>query len=146
MKEFHGVIRVAQLDRNKRPLAQLKPADLAACLSEDLQACVCTIYGDDGQSQQAVLAKLFLLPETLYYHALEHRLELAVAGPILRNDCPPLTYRLQGKHFAVTGRCSMIPKVCGVDLYLQASYTGELGAVARQRFAFDVKKILQTYK
>jgi len=66
-----------------------------------------------------------------------------VSGPIIRNDCVPLTYRLQGKQFGVSGRCSLLPMVCGVDLYLQRSYTGVVGDIARQRFSFHLKPLLK---
>ena len=139
MKILHGLEKIAQ-----KPLNTLKPANLATLLLADLQDCVCYIYGDDGANPKTLLAALRLLPDTLNYLPLEQRLELIVAGPILRNDCVPLTYCLQGKEFSVTGRCSMIAKVCGVDLYLQSSYTGRIGDVARQRFAFDLKNIIKS--
>jgi hypothetical protein len=72
----------------------------------------------------------------------DQRIDLIVAGPILRNDCVPLIYRLQGEQFAISGRCSMIARVCGVDLYLQRSYTGVIGDIARQKFSIALKPLL----
>lgn len=106
---------------------------------EDLQDCVCTIYGNIDNDERVVLAQLRLLPESLLYEPFDRRVDFCVTGPILRDDCVPLTYQLQGKEFGISGRCSMIAKVCGVDLYLQKSYTGVVGDIARQAFSLPLK-------
>ncbi len=111
-------------------------------LLSDLRHCRCTIYGCIGDDDQIVLAELDLLPNGLEYEMFDQRIDLVVAGPILRADCVPLTYCLQGDQFSITGRCSMIARVCGVDLYLQRSYTGVVGDIARQKFAIPVKELL----
>nr|WP_305888612.1 hypothetical protein [Methylomonas sp. SURF-2] len=124
----------------------LKPADLAGLLLADLNVCECRIYGCMGEDPEILLATLYLLPDTLNYDSFDQRLDFIVAGPILRNDCVPLTYRLQGRDFGISGRCSMIARVCGVDLYLQSSYTGVIGEVARQKFSIAIKPLLQQLK
>lgn len=141
MKQFHGLDTLCQSHRG-----WLKPQDLAALLQADLQACHCRIYGCIDDDPEILLATLALLPETLNYDSFDQRLDFIVAGPIVRNDCPPLTYRLQGNDFATTGRCSMIARVCGVDLYLQNSYTAVIGDVARQKFSIAIKPLLQQLK
>jgi hypothetical protein len=108
-----------------------------------LQHCRCTIYGCIGDDDRIALAELDLLADSLEYEMFDQRIDFIVAGPILRADCVPLTYRLQGEQFAITGRCSMIYPVCGVDLYLQRNYTGMVGDIARQKFAISVKALLQ---
>lgn len=141
MKQFHGLDKLAFPHRGL-----LKITDVANWLLNDLQNCHCQIYGCIGDDDKILLATLNLLPDTLNYEAFDRRIDFIVAGPISRNDCVPLTYRLQGKDFAITGRCSMLPRVCGVDLYLQASYTGTIGDVARQKFAIAVKPLLKLIK
>ena len=141
MKQFHGLENFHQSHNGI-----LKPKDLANSLQNELQDCPCHIYGSIGDDDKILLATLSLLPDSLNYDAFDQRIDFIVAGPITRNDCVPLTYRLQGKDFAITGRCSMLPRVCGVDLYLQASYTGTIGDVARQKFSIAIKPLLKLIK
>lgn len=93
-----------------------------------------------------MLARLDLLPETLIYDAFDRRLDWSVSGPILRDDHVPLTYRMEGQVFAITGRCSVISKVCGVDLYLHRSYTCVVGDMARQRFSVSTADLADMCK
>lgn len=138
MKQFHGLVEL----RLTHP-GWLKPQGLAALLLEDLQQCQCYIYGSLADDDKILLAGLSLLPDELHYEMFDQRIDLIVAGPILRNDCVPLTYRLQGKTFGISGRCSVIPKVCGVDLYLKRSYTCVIGDIARHKFSIDIKALLK---
>jgi hypothetical protein len=116
---------------------------LAALLLKDLQQCQCHIYGSLADDDNILIAGLSLLPDELHYEMFDQRIDFIVAGPILRNDCVPLTYRLQGKTFGISGRCSVIPKVCGVDLYLKRSYTRVIGDIARHKFSIDIKALLK---
>lgn len=141
MKQFHGVDTLCSSRQG-----WLTPRDLASALLDDLQDCQCRIFGSIDDDDRILLATLNLLPESLNYDAFDQRIDFIVAGPISRNDCVPLTYRLHGKVFAITGRCSMIARVCGVDLYLQRSYTGVVGDVARQKFSIDIKALLKMQK
>jgi len=139
MRQIHGLENL----RRKQP-GLLNAQKLAELLLADLRDCRCTIYGCIGDNDRIVLAELDLLPDSLEYEMFDQRIDLIVAGPILRADCVPLTYTLRGDLFSITGRCSMIPRVCGVDLYLQHSYTGIVGGIARQKFSISVKPLLQT--
>ncbi|MCK9609099.1 MAG: hypothetical protein M0R33_21910 [Methylomonas sp.] len=141
MKQYHGLDKLCQSLQG-----WVKPRDLATALLADLQDCRCRIFGCIGEDDKILLATLHLLPDDLRYEMFDQRIDLIVAGPILRNDCVPLTYRLQGRAFAITGRCSMIAKVCGVDLYLQRSYTGVIGDIARQKFSIDINALLKSQK
>ncbi|MGR8929915.1 MAG: hypothetical protein ACU836_04680 [Gammaproteobacteria bacterium] len=141
MKQFHGLEKFRQT-----PSRIAKIADLANWLLNDLQQCQCQIYGCIGNDDKILLATLKLIPDSLNYECFDQRIDFIVAGPIVGNDCVPLTYRLQGEDFAITGRCSMIARVCGVDLYLQASYTGIIGDVARQKFSIAIKPLLKLIK
>jgi hypothetical protein len=137
MRQINGLENL----RRQHP-GRLNTQKLAELLLADLCHCRCTIYGNIGDDDKIALAELDLLPDSLEYEMFDQRIDFVVAGPILRADCVPLTYRLQGEQFSITGRCSMIPKVCGVDLYLQHSYTGIVGDIARQKFAIPVKPLL----
>ncbi len=138
MKQIHGLEKLCESVR--RPVIA---SQLAQALLDDLQHCRCLIYGCIGDDEQIVLAELPLLPETLNYEMFDQRIDFNVAGPILRDDCVPLTYRLSGDKFSITGRCSMIARVCGVDLYLHSSYTGVVGDIARQRFSITLSALVK---
>jgi len=115
---------------------------LAEILLLDLRQCRCYIYGNgEDEEKNVLLAELALLPETLVYDNFDQRIDFVVCGPILRADQAPLTYRLQTESLAICGRCSVIPRVCGVDLYLQHSYTCVVGDIASQKFAIPVKPL-----
>jgi len=138
MRQIHGLQKIHQQHPER-----LNAQKLAEILLLDLQQCSNSIYGCMGNDDKILLAKQHLQPETLVYDRFEQRLDLSVAGIIIRNDCVPLTYSLQGELFGITGRCSMIAKVCGVDLYLAPSYTGIIGDKASQKFSFALKSLLQ---
>ncbi|OQW68873.1 MAG: hypothetical protein BVN35_19695 [Proteobacteria bacterium ST_bin11] len=137
MRRIHGLEKLIEQQSGR-----LNAQKLAELLLTDLRACCCSIYGTIGDDDRVLLAELDLLPDSLTYEMFDQRIDLIVAGPILRNDCVPLIYRLQGEQFAISGRCSMIARVCGVDLYLQRSYTGVIGDIARQKFSIALKPLL----
>ena len=141
MKQFHGLETLTQFHPGK-----ISPHALANLLLNDLRHCQCSIYGCLGDDDKILLAKLSLIPDSLEYEMFDQRIDLILSGTILRNDCVPLTYRLQGTDFGISGRCSMIARVCGVDLYLQASYTGIIGDMARQKFSIAIKPLLKLIK
>lgn len=120
---------------------RLNIKSLAEMLMEDLQDCHCFIYGRDGDDPQ-LLADLPLLKGSLEYEMFDQRIDLILLGEILRNDCVPLTYRLQGRQVSISGRCSMLPQVCGVDWYLGKGYSGRVGGDVRLRFKVSVKDVL----
>lgn len=141
MKRFHGLAQLGQRLEGKS-----NGHFLAELLMQDLQQAQCRIFGSIAAGDQILLATLSLLTDSVNYDSFDQRLDFTVAGPILRNDCVPLTYRLQGGAFGISGRCSMIARVCGVDLYLQRSYTGIVGDMARQKFSIAIKPLLQQIK
>jgi len=141
MKRFYGL---ENLDLSHH--GSLRTSTLGQWLTHDLQQCQCHIYGCIADDDTILLATLSLVPDSLVYDTFDQRLDFVVAGPILRNDCVPLTYRMQGNQFAISGRCSMISKVCGVDLYLHGSYTGSIGDEARQYFSVSIKPLLKLIK
>ncbi len=125
------------------PIRRLSTTALAAWLAEDLQQAQCLIYGRNLSEDAVALAQLQLQAKSWLYHPIEQRIDFIVEGYIFRNDYLPLIYYLQGQKFSVSGRCSMIGKVCGVDLYLSASYTGEVGDFVQQRFSLPLKQLLK---
>ncbi len=118
---------------------------LAEMLLQDLDNCRLTINGAMHE-QPVVLAELGAQTEGIVYEPFDKRIDLMLEGRILRDDCPPLTYCLQGKRFRISGRCSMIPKVCGVDLYLSHSYSGKRGDVVRQKMKIYLAEVMQALK
>lgn len=115
---------------------------LAEWLMEDLQDCHCCIYGQlDGES--LLLADLPLQKGSLEYEMFDQRIDLVLYGEILRDDCVPLTYQLKGENIEISGRCSMLPQVCGVDWYLGKGYSGKTGDFARLRFKVSVKEAMK---
>ena len=141
MKQYHGLEHwLVQHNAHSERMS------LATWLLDDLQTCHCDIYSHQGEDDQILLARLSVLQSSLEYEAFDQRIDFVVMGPILRNDCVPLTYRLQGKVFAISGRCSILGKICGVDLYLQSTYSNQVGDIARHKFAIPIKSLLQTLK
>jgi hypothetical protein len=46
----------------------------------------------------------------------------------------------------VTGRCSIIARVCGVDLYMCNNYSEQIGDTVRQRFSLSIPALLKRIK
>jgi len=116
---------------------------LSALLLEDLKNCHCVIMGSTVEDQKIVLAKLSLVPDTLIYEMFDQRIGFDVIGPILVENSPALTYKVDGKYYGFWGRCSTIPQVCGVDLYLSHSYTGKAGDIAKQKLTVSVASLIK---
>lgn len=116
---------------------------LSQLLLTDLQACYCDIFGKTDDDLPILLAKLDIIPDSLYYEMFDQRIDFTVAGIIMSNQSVPLTYKVHGEKYSFHGRCSTILKVCGVDLYLSKSYTEKIGESARQPFSISVKKLLK---
>ncbi|WP_031432801.1 hypothetical protein [Methylomarinum vadi] len=137
MKQLHGLESLRQNSRER-----LGHPILAEQLLRDLRHCRCLLYGQ-REGASVLLAELDGQDDSLYYERFDQRIDLTLTGEIVRDDCVPLTYRLQGEHLVVTGRCSMLPKVCGVDWYIGAGYSGKAGERARLKFKIDVKEVLK---
>ena len=143
MKKLHGI------DVLFKPCQQaLTDRCITDALLKDLAHCRLYIYGDCN-GEDIILAELVLQEESLQYEPFDKRIDLTVAGVIKRADGVPLTYRLQGDVFSISGRCSVIPKVCGVDFYIGQSYPGDVGERVQIKFKIklaDVKKQLMTLR
>lgn len=133
MRQIHGLTQLSDSQQSFLPIDKL-----AMLLMKDLTNCHCLIY---GENQHQILARLDLVADSFFYDQFDKRIDLAVAGKIISTEHPPLTYCLSGLVFSITGRCSILPKVCGVDLYL--SHYDESNGLARQYFSISVKKLHQ---
>jgi len=138
MRQEHGL--EALLHQESRLLSA---KILSQLLLDDLQACTCKIYGKTKDEDPVLLAELNIMPDSLYYDKFDQRIDLIVMGDIINTDYVPLIYTVDGQYFSLKGRCSMIKRVCGVDLYLNKTYTGCLGDSVRQSFSVSVKKLLK---
>lgn len=138
MRELHGLKKLCATQSGL-----LHDDRLAKLLMADLAEARLVIYGKNQTEQPIVLAVLGLISDSVQYDSFDQRLDLVFVGEIIANLSPALTYCLQGQVFSVTGRCSTIPKVCGVDLYLSRSYSGKIGDIARQSFSIAVKTLKQ---
>ena len=117
---------------------------LSELLLNDLENCLCSIFGKTKEEIPVLLAELKIIPESLYYEMFDQRIDFEVSGEIINHQYVPLTYIVQGDNYSFNGRCSTTPKVCGVDLYLSNSYTEQTGDKARQKFSISVKKLVKT--
>ena len=100
---------------------QLTVTVLSELLLEDLKSCYCLISGKSDNEPPVLLAELKIIPDSLYYDMFDQRIDFTVAKEILNEQFSPLIYTVQGELFSFHGRCSILPQVCGVDLYLSAS-------------------------
>jgi hypothetical protein len=116
---------------------------LASLLLADLKVVTCFIFGNAENEEAVLLSKLKTAPDSLYYEAVEKRIDFMVTGQIMANQHTPLTYQVQGDKYCFHGRCSTIPRVCGVDLYLSRSYTEKVGDIVWQRFSIEVKELFK---
>jgi len=74
------------------------------------------------------------------------RIEFVVEGKIINDQYPAITYTVNAATFRFYGRCSTIPQICGVDLYLDKSYTEKTGDPVIQKFRIPVHKLYRAVK
>jgi hypothetical protein len=129
----------------KEHAGRLTVAALSDLLQHDLKNCECLIFGQTEEEEPVLLAILHIIPDSLYYESFDQRIDFTVVGDIISDQYVPLTYRVQGEYYYFYGRCSTIPKVCGVDLYLSQSYTEKAGDRVQQRFSIFVKKLMKGF-
>lgn len=116
---------------------------LSKLLLDDLANVSCKIFGKTTDEVPVLLAELNIIPDSLSYEMFDQRIDFTVSGEIANIQYVPLTYRVAGEKYSFHGRCSTIPKVCGVDLYLSKTYTERQGDIARQHFSVSIKKLLK---
>jgi len=118
----------------------------ADLLVDDLKQSSCLIFGETTDEQPILLAELKTQVDSIkLYSGLFHlRIEFVVEGEIVNDQYPALTYSVNGTAFRFFGRCSTIPQVCGVDLYLDKSYTGKVGDYVKQKFTIPVNQLYRS--
>jgi len=106
------------------------------------------IFGETIDEQAVLLAELKIQADSLHLYSglFQQRIEFIVEGKIVNDQYPALTYTVNGATFRFFGRCSSIPQVCGVDLYLDKSYTGKAGDCVKQEFTIPVNKLFKSLK
>ena len=117
-------------------------------LIDDLKKSCCLIFGETVDEQPVLLAELKIQADSLYLDSrmFHQRIEFVVEGEIVNDQYPPLTYSVNGGTFRFYGRCSTIPQICGVDLYLDKSYTEKVGDHVKQKFTIPVYKLFRSLK
>jgi len=121
---------------------------LADLLVDDLKQSSCLIFGETSDEQSILLAELIAQKDSIKVcSGLFHlHIEFVVEGKIINDQYPALTYTVNGATFRFYGRCSTIPQVCGVDLYLDKSYTGKMGDSVKQKFTIPINKLFKALK
>ncbi len=117
-------------------------------LMDDLKQSCCLIFGETIDEEFVLLAELKIQRDSLFLSTgmFHQRIEFVVEGEIVNDQYPPLTYRVNGSNFLFYGRCSTIPQICGVYLYLDKSYTEKVGDCVKQKFTIPVNKLFRSLK
>lgn len=115
-------------------------------IMEDLKDSSCMIYAETIDEEPILLAELITQPNTieLYSGLFQQRIDFIVEGKIINDQYPAIKYCVKGTTIQFSGRCSTIPQVCGVDLYLDKSYTGRVGDDVKQKFSIPVSKLYKS--
>ncbi len=143
MRKYKNLEQLVQChfgDVNKTVFANL--------LVEDLKQSCCLIFGQTADEQAVVLAELKTQVDSLKIDSgmFHQRIEFVVEGEIVNDQYPPLTYSVNAGTFQFYGRCSTIPQICGVDLYLDKSYTEKTGDYVKQKFTIPVSRLFKSSK
>ncbi len=120
----------------------------ADLLVDDLKQSGCFIFGETIDDQQVLLAELKTQPDSLSLNQgmFHQHIEFVVEGEIISDQYPAITYSVNAATFRFYGRCSTIPQICGVDLYLDKSYTEKVGDCVKQKFSIPVSKLFRSLK
>ncbi len=139
-KNLELLVKFHHGDVNKTVFANL--------LVEDLKQSCCLIFGKTADEQTVLLAELKTQVDSLIIDSgmFSQRIEFVVEGEIVNDQYPPLTYSVNAGIFQFYGRCSAIPQICGVDLYLDKSYTEKTGDYVKQKFTIPVSRLFKSSK
>jgi hypothetical protein len=113
---------------------------------KDLKQSSCMIYGENIDEELVLLAELKTQLDTIKLNSglFQQSIGFVVEGKIANDQYPAIAYSVNGATFRFYGRCSTIPQVCGVDLYLDKSYTGKVGDDVKQKFTIPVSKLYRS--
>ena len=101
------------------------------------------VYADPLEEEKITLLADLSLQE-FSYDAFEQSIIWIFMGTVLDASIP-LTYRIDGQQLQFTGRCSVIPKVCGVDLYF-SHYQQQQGVRVRQKITVSIRDLVKQLK
>lgn len=122
--------------------------EFADLIMDDLKKSSCMVYGKNADEKLVLLAELKTQLDTLKLNSglFQQSIEFVVSGQITNDQYPAITYSVNGAIFRFYGRCSIIPQICGVDLYLDKSYTGTVGDYVKQKFTIPVNTLYRSVK
>ncbi len=142
MRKYQHISRLVSNDGvgNKTEFSDL--------IMDDLKQSSCMIYGENADEELVLLAELKTQIDTIKLNSglFQQSIEFVVEGKITNDQYPAITYSVHGTTFRFYGRCSTIPQVCGVDLYLDKNYTGKSGDYVKQKLTIPVSKLYRSVK
>ncbi len=122
----------------------IKAEPVAEFMQKQFNGSHLVVYAEPLSEQKTVIATLALNSEMNAYDAYAQRLEMIFMGEVT-NESIPLTYTINGLDLSFYGRCSVLSKVCGVDLYF-SNYKRVEGSVARQKITISIKELVKELK
>jgi len=127
---------------------ELNKTVFAELLMQDLKQSHCQIFGETIDEELVLLADLKTQANSVCVKSglLQQSIEFVLVGEIINNQYPALTYRVDTGTFQFYGRCSTIPQICGVDLYLDKSYTEKVGDGVKQKLTVPINPLFKAVK
>jgi len=122
----------------------IKPEQVAQYMQSQFKGSHLLVYAEPLGEQKTLLADLTIINDQMGYDLYQQRLELVFIGTVI-DEKIPLTYTIYGQDLSYLGRCSVIPKVCGVDLYF-ANYVQSKGQKVRQKIVISIKDLVKQLK
>ena len=122
----------------------IKAEQVAEFIQKQFNGSDLVVYAEPLSEQKTVLAILAFNPEMSAYDAYAQRLEMIFMGEVT-NESIPLSYTIHGLDLSFYGRCSVLSKVCGVDLYF-SNYKRSQGAAVRQKITLSIKELVKELK
>jgi len=122
----------------------IKPEQVAQYMQAQFKESHLLVYAEPLGEQKTLLADLAIINDQMDYDLYQQRLELVFIGTVI-DEKIPLTYTIHGQDLSYLGRCSVIPKVCGVDLYF-ANYVQSKGQEIRQKIIIPIKDLVKQLK
>jgi len=122
----------------------IKPEQVAQYMQTQFKESHLLVYAEPLGEQKTLLADLTIINDQMNYDLYQQRLELVFIGTVI-DEKIPLTYTIHGQDLSYLGRCSVIPKVCGVDLYF-ANYVQSKGQKIRQKIIIPIKDLVKQLK
>ena len=128
--------------------SMISKQQFAILLAEDLKQACCQVFGETIDEELVLLAELKTEKDSISCSSglFQQYIEFFVVGKITSNQYPAIKYRVDTGTFQFFGRCSTIPQVCGVDLYLDKSYTEKVGDTVRQKLSVPVNQLYKSVK